>query len=93
MITPAFLVLPLLRWLEPKLHNPRVRSALDAVVVASAALLVGTAASLAHSLGGSWLLGLIAAGSLLILSLTRQSILLVMAAAGLVSLLSAVLGF
>lgn len=92
MITPAFFVLPLLRWVGPRLQNPPIRSALNAVVIASAALLEGTAVSLAHSLGGSWLLGLLAAGSFLLLSLTRQSALHIMVGAGALSLLAAALG-
>ena len=92
MVTPAFLVLPLLHWVGSRMQDPRIRSALNAVMVASAALLMGTGVSLARSLGGSWLLGFIAAGSLLCLSLTKQPTLRVIAAAGVVSLLAAALG-
>jgi len=40
MITPALLVIPLLTLLRRFLHLPRVRAAVDAVVVASAVLLL-----------------------------------------------------
>ena len=40
MITPALLVIPLLTLLRRFLHLPRVRGAVDAVVVASAMLLL-----------------------------------------------------
>jgi chromate transport protein ChrA len=40
MITPALLVIPLLTLLRQWLHLPRVRSAVDAVVIASAVLLL-----------------------------------------------------
>ncbi|MGA3203141.1 MAG: chromate transporter, partial [Bryobacteraceae bacterium] len=36
MLTPAFLVLPLVRWLGSRAESPRVRSAIRAVVLASA---------------------------------------------------------
>jgi chromate transporter len=40
MITPALLVIPLLTLLRRWLHLPRVRAAVDAVVIASAVLLL-----------------------------------------------------
>ena len=40
MITPALLALPLLAFVQRWLHLPRMRSAVDAVVIASAVLLV-----------------------------------------------------
>jgi len=40
MITPALLVIPLLTLLRQFLHLPRVRAAVDAVVIASAVLLL-----------------------------------------------------
>ncbi len=40
MITPALLVIPLLTALRQFLHLPRVRAAVDAVVIASAVLLL-----------------------------------------------------
>jgi hypothetical protein len=40
MITPALLVIPLVTMLRRWLHVPRVRAAVDAVVIASAVLLL-----------------------------------------------------
>jgi chromate transporter len=40
MVTPAFVMIPLLATVRRWLHLPRVRAAVDAVVVASAVLLV-----------------------------------------------------
>lgn len=40
MVTPALLVIPLLTLLRRWLHLPRVRAAVDAVVIASAVLLL-----------------------------------------------------
>lgn len=47
MVTPAILVIPLLLTVRRWLHLPRVRAAVDAVVVASAVLLVATGVRLA----------------------------------------------
>ena len=49
MITPALLVLPLLHFAASKAHHPRLRSGLQAVVVASAGLLLAAAVPLAVS--------------------------------------------
>ena len=49
MITPAFLMLPLLHFAASKAHHPRLRSGLQAVVVASAGLLLAAAVPLAVS--------------------------------------------
>lgn len=47
MITPAFLIIPLTHFVRSKMKNPRVRSILEAVIVASASLLVAAAIPLA----------------------------------------------
>lgn len=47
MITPAFLIIPLTHLVGRKMKNPRVRSILEAVVIASAGLLVAAAIPLA----------------------------------------------
>lgn len=46
MITPALLVLPLLRFAAAKSEHPRLRSAMQAVVLASAGLLLSAAVPL-----------------------------------------------
>jgi chromate transport protein ChrA len=86
---PAFLVLPLLRWVGATRRDRRLRSALNAVVIASSALLLGTTISLARSLQGNWFLLAVSAALLVTLTATRQSALRVMAAAGLASLVFA----
>jgi chromate transporter len=48
MLTPAFLVLPLVRWLGSRAESPRVRSAIRAVVLASAGLLLSASVPLAR---------------------------------------------
>ncbi len=48
MITPAFLAIPLLATVERWLHLPRMRSLVDAVVIAGATLLVPAGLQLAR---------------------------------------------
>jgi chromate transporter len=48
MMTPAFLVLPLVRWIGARAESPRVRSAIRAVVLASAGLLLSASVPLAR---------------------------------------------
>ena len=47
MITPALLAIPLLAAIRRWLHLPRIRAAVDAVVIASATLLVASGVNLA----------------------------------------------
>jgi chromate transporter len=48
MLTPAFLVLPLVRWIGARAESPRVKSAIRAVVLASAGLLLSASVPLAR---------------------------------------------
>ena len=47
MITPALVAIPLLTLIKRWLHLPRIRAAVDGVIIASAVLLVGSGATLA----------------------------------------------
>ena len=47
MITPALIAIPLLTLIQRWLHLPRIRAAVDGVIIASAVLLIGSGASLA----------------------------------------------
>ena len=47
MITPALVAIPLLTLIQGWLHLPRIRAAVDGVVIASAVLLVGSGVTLA----------------------------------------------
>ena len=47
MITPALVAIPLMSLIQRLLHLPRIRAAVDGVVIASAVLLVGSGATLA----------------------------------------------
>jgi chromate transporter len=47
MVTPALAAIPLLAAIQRWLHLPRIRAAVDAVVIASAALLIASGVNLA----------------------------------------------
>ena len=47
MITPALVAIPILTLIQRWLHLPRIRAAVDGVIIASAVLLVGSGAALA----------------------------------------------
>lgn len=47
MVTPAFLALPLLSWVQRRLGHPRMRSLVDTVVITGAALLLPPGVQLA----------------------------------------------
>jgi chromate transporter len=47
MITPALIAVPLLGLIQRWLHLPRIRAAVDGVIIASAVLLLGSGATLA----------------------------------------------
>ena len=46
MSTPALIAIPLLTLIQRWLHLPRIRAAVDGVIIASAVLLIGSGASL-----------------------------------------------
>jgi chromate transporter len=55
VMTPAFLVLPLIRWIGARAESPRVKSAIRAVVLASAGLLLSASLPLARdAITGPW---------------------------------------
>ena len=46
LITPAFLVIPLMRWLGRRAENPRIRNAIRGLLLAAAGLLVSSSVPL-----------------------------------------------
>jgi chromate transporter len=48
VMTPAFLILPLMYWMRARAEDPRIRSAIRAVVLASAGLLLASSLPLAR---------------------------------------------
>lgn len=71
LVTPSLSVILFLRYLGKRIENQRVKSALQAIVLASAGMLLATALPLASEALSGVLLALIALGSLLILIFTR----------------------
>jgi chromate transporter len=92
MVTPAFLVVPLLALVGTRAEAPRVKNAIRSSTVAGAALLLAATLPLSRSaLTGPWLGG-IALASFAAFSLTRIDSVWVIVAAALVGLAASVLG-
>jgi chromate transporter len=72
LITPAFLIIPLMRWMAEYSKIPRVRSAIRAVILASVGLILGASIPLARDAAkGGWLAVVIMIVSFLILTFTK----------------------
>jgi chromate transporter len=70
-ITPAFLILPMMRWVRNRAGTPRVRGAIRAVIVATAGLLLSATLPLARdAIHGRFSAGIVIA-TFVILSLTK----------------------
>jgi chromate transporter len=82
MVTPAFLIVPLLRYVGNSAEHPRVRSTLQAVVLASAGLILSSAKPLAMDAITGWLPVAILIGSFVLLVTTKIETLWVIAGAG-----------
>lgn len=71
LITPAFLALPLMRWLGRRANHPRIRDAIRGLLIGSAGLLLASSVPLAQdAITGPLSLGIMAA-SFLTLAFTR----------------------
>jgi len=91
MITPAFLVVPLVVLVGRRAETPRVRSAIRAATVSGAALLLAATLPLSRSaLTGPWLGG-IALASFLVFAFTRINSVWVVVAAALAGLAASAL--
>jgi len=71
LITPAFLVLPLIHWLGRRASNPRIRDAIRGLLLGSAGLLLASSVPLARDANTGPLSLAIMIGSFLLLSFTR----------------------
>ena len=82
MITPAFLVVPLVRFVGARADRPRLRSAIRASMTAGAGLLLAATLPLARGALTDGVLIAVAAGSFLLFAFTRlESVWVVVAAA------------
>jgi chromate transporter len=83
LMTPAFLIVPLLRYLGRRAGNPRVRGAIEAVTLAAAGLVASIAIPLARDAVTGWLPAAIAAASFAVLAFTNRDTLWVIAGSAL----------
>lgn len=87
MITPAFLILPLLRYVGKRAEEPRVKGAIQGVSIAAAALIVTATIPLARESITWWAPAAIAVASFLAMTLTRVDTFWVIAGAAVIGLI------
>lgn len=92
MITPALLVIPLVHFTGRHIEHPRLKAILQAVVLASAGLLLAAAIPLAHDALTDWVTVAIAVVSLLLLLTTEIDTLWIILGAAVVSFSASSLG-
>ena len=88
MITPAFLIIPMLRFLGKRAEHRRVKSVTRTVLLAGAGLMAAAAAPLARDAVTGPITLLIVIASFLLIAITRIDTLWIMLGAALVGLLS-----
>jgi chromate transporter len=91
LITPAFLVLPLIRWLGRRASHPRIRDAIRGLLLGSAGLLLASSVPLARDANTGPLSLAIMIGAFLVLSFTRLDSAWLMAAAAAVGFVAALI--
>ena len=92
MITPAFLVLPLMRWLGSRADVPLIRDSIRGVLLGSAGLLLAASVPLARdAITGPFTLAIVVA-SFLLLSFTKLESAWLMLGAALLGLAARLLG-
>jgi chromate transporter len=88
LITPAFLIIPMARYLGARAERPAVRSAIQAVTLAAAGLIVSSTVPLAQdALTGPAPLA-VAAAAFLVLTQTKLDVLWVLAGSAVVGLVA-----
>jgi chromate transporter len=88
LMTPAFLIVPMMRWAGRRADSPRVKSAIRAVVLASAGLLLSASLPLARDAITGWLTLGIVLTSFAVLVLTKIDTVWVVLAGALAGLLA-----
>jgi chromate transporter len=86
LVTPAFLVLPLIHWLGRRANHPRVRDAIRGLMLGSAGLLLASSVPLARDADTGLLSLAIMIAAFLVLSFTRLNTAWLMAGAAAVGL-------
>lgn len=92
VMTPAFLILPMIRWLGARANSPRVRSAIRAVVLASAGLLLSASVPLTRDAVTGPLTFAIMGVSLAVLAFTKVDTLWVVLGGAAVGLVAKLVG-
>jgi chromate transporter len=87
LVTPAFLAIPLIRWIGLRLNTPRARRTLNAATLASAGLIITSAAPLAQASVHNWVTAAIAATACVLVATTRIPTVFLIVAAAVVGLL------
>ncbi len=87
MITPAFLILPLVRYVGKRAEQPRVKGAIQGVTIAAAALIINATVPLARESVTGWAAGAIAVASFLVMAFSKVDTFWVMAGAAIAGLL------
>jgi chromate transporter len=91
VLTPAFLIIPMLRYLGARAGRPAVKSAIQAVMLAAAGLVLSATVPLAKDALAGPLAVAIALGSFLFLVLTRKDTVWVVLGSALVGLVAKLL--
>jgi len=86
LITPAFLIIPLMSWVGEYANLPRIRGAIRAVILGSAGLLMAASIPLARDAATGPLAAAILVASFVVLSFTRIETWWVMVGAAVVGL-------
>ena len=92
MMTPSFLIIPVLQFVGRRAAHPAVKSAVRAVTIAAASLVLGVTIPMARGALTGVLPAAIALGSFLFLVLTKRATAWVIVAAALIGLAASGLG-
>lgn len=88
MITPAFVMIPLLRYVGERAERPAVRSAINAVTLAAAGLIASATIPLARDALTTPVAVVIAIGSFLMIAFTKRDTLWIIGGSALIGLLA-----
>ncbi len=92
LVTPAFLIIPLLRYVGRRADRPRVKSAIQAVTVAAAGLVINAAIPLARDSITGWIAAAIATGSFFVLIVLKREAVWAIGGSAIVGLLARLQG-
>jgi len=92
VMTPAFLIIPMMRYLGARANRPAVKSAIQAVMLAAAGLVIAAAVPLARDALVDRLSVAIALGSFLFLVLTKKDTIWVILGSAAVGLAGKLIG-